>query len=66
MALANQKHYISLYTCSAEHLAEFKSKHPDIKTGKGCINFKPGHEIPFEDVQAVVAHAIGHTKPTDK
>lgn len=60
VALANQKHYISLYTCSAEHLAAFKSKHPGIKTGKGCINFKPGQEIPYEDVRAVVIHAIEH------
>jgi len=66
VALANQKHYISLYTCSAEHLAAFKSKHPDIKTGKGCINFKPGQEIPNEDVRAVVVHAIEHPKPTHK
>jgi len=66
VALANQKNYISLYTCSAEHLAEFKARHPDIKTGKGCINFQPGRKIPFEDLRAVIVHAIEHPKSTKK
>ena len=38
VALANQKHYVSLYTCGAHHIAEFKAKYPAIKTGTGCIN----------------------------
>ena len=41
VALANQKHYISLYTCGPHHLSEFKEKYPNIKTGKGCITLSP-------------------------
>ena len=62
VALANQKHYVSLYTCGHHHIAEFKQKHPEIKTGKGCINFKPGNELPVEDLKAVVTHAITNPK----
>jgi uncharacterized protein YdhG (YjbR/CyaY superfamily) len=62
VAIANQKHYVSLYTCGAHHLAEFKQKHPQIKTGKGCINFKCSDTLPLEDVELVVRHAIEHPK----
>ena len=62
VAIANQKHYVSLYTCSPAHLAAFKEKHPYYKTGKGCINFREKDEIPVKDVKQVVRHAILHPK----
>ena len=58
VALANQKSYISLYTCSAEHITDFKARHPKIKTGKGCINFKNSDEIPEQDLKAVIKNAM--------
>ena len=64
VAIANQKNYVSLYTCSAEHLAEFKKKLPKYKTGKGCINFREKDEIPEKYVKAVIRHAILHPKTT--
>ena len=63
VALANQKHYVSLYTCGAEHLAEFRAAHPEIRTGKGCINFKPDAELPVVAIEQVIRHAIEHPKP---
>ena len=60
VAIANQKSYVSLYTCSAEHLKEFRNAHPGIKTGKGCINFRMKDEIPDAAVQQVVEHAMLH------
>ena len=62
VALANQKDHVSLYTCGESHLVEFKQKHPDIKTGKGCINLKPIDDLPLEDIEQVVGHAIEHPK----
>ena len=62
VALANQKNYVSLYTCGYHHIAGFKEKHPKIKTGKGCINFKPGDQLPLQDLKAVVKHAITQPK----
>ena len=62
IALANQKHYVSLYTCSAYPLEIFKSKHPKIKTGKGCINFKPNNVLPLDDIQVVIERAIVNPK----
>jgi len=58
IALANQKQYISLYTCSASHLESYKQKHPQQKTGKGCINFREHDEIHYDDLETVIGHAI--------
>jgi len=61
VALANQKHYVSLYTCGAHHLEKFKQKYPAIKTGKGCINFKVTDSIPVTEIKKVIKHAIEHS-----
>ena len=62
VALANQKNYVSLYTCGYHHIRDFKEKHPRIITGKGCINFKETDSIPIEDIRNVVRHAMLHPK----
>ena len=62
VALANQKNYISLYTCGESHLNAYKHKHPTQKTGKGCINFKQSDTVPVTAVRKVIRHAIEHPK----
>lgn len=62
VAIANQKNHVSLYTCGAHHLVEFKEKYPAIKTGKGCINFKNTDTLPILALKKVVKHAIQHPK----
>lgn len=62
VAIANQKHYLSLYTCGYNHIARFKEKHPEIRTGKGCINFKPTINLPVSDISEVISHAIRNPK----
>jgi len=62
VAVANQKNYVSVYTCMPKHLEKFKKAHPKIKTGKGCINFKPGDSIPFTDLENVIHSAMEHGK----
>jgi len=63
IALANQKQYISLYTCGASHLESYKQKHPRQKTGKGCINFRDHDVIHYDDIATVIRHAIRSPKP---
>lgn len=62
VAIANQKHHVSLYTCSSSHIAQFKQKHPEIKTGKGCINFRVRDSLPLQHIRAVIKHAIEQPK----
>lgn len=58
VSLANQKHYVSLYTNGARNLKEFKRDFPGIKTGTGCINFREKDELPEEGVRRVIRHAM--------
>ena len=62
VAIANQKHHIAVYTCSAAHIVEFKQHHPEIKTGKGCINFRDRDVLPLQALEQVIVHAILHPK----
>jgi uncharacterized protein YdhG (YjbR/CyaY superfamily) len=58
VAVANQKHYVSLYTCGFSHIESFTRKYPEIKTGKGCINFRESQALPLNDIKQVIKHAI--------
>ena len=62
VAIANQKHYISIYTCGESHLRAYKNKHPQQKTGKGCINFRARDDIHYDDLANVIKHAIESPK----
>ncbi len=58
VAIANHNYYISVYTCSYDHISGFKKKYPKIKTGKGCINFRDKDEIPFDEITEVIKRAL--------
>lgn len=60
VAIANQKQYVSLYTCSEQHIASFKAKYPTIKSGKGCINFRDSITIPYDDLEQVIISAMNY------
>lgn len=62
VAIANQKNYVSLYTCGYHHIKDFKERHPAIKTGKGCINFKETDVLPKNDLKQVISHAMLQVK----
>jgi len=63
VALGYRKDGVSLYTCGAHHLAAFRARHPKIKTGTGCINFRTGDPLPLPALKQVIRHAIEHPKP---
>ncbi len=62
VSLANQKHYVSLYTCSETYIADFKAKHPQIKTGKACINFRDSDPVPAAALKKVIKLAMESKK----
>ena len=63
VAVANQKRYVSLYTCFAPSLASFKEQCPGVKTGKGCINFADRDEFHVAAIQAVIEAAMSRGAP---
>ena len=53
---------VSLHGGGSDLLDDFKAKFPQIKTGKGGINFKVGDEIPVEDVTTFIRNAMERKK----
>ncbi len=62
VGLGYWKQGVTLYSEAISKIAEFRTKHPKFKTGKGCINFKLQDEIPLPDVLDVIRFAMEHTK----
>lgn len=62
LSIASQKHYLSVYACSAQHLDSFKEKYPKIKTGKGCINIKDTDSFELDDLTSVSISALTPSK----
>jgi uncharacterized protein YdhG (YjbR/CyaY superfamily) len=58
IAVANQKSYVSVYTCGYYHIDSYKKKHPETKSGKGCLNFRDKDKIHFKDLKDVVKSAL--------
>ena len=58
LAMASQKSYVSVYTCSKEKIAPFVKKHPEIKCGKGCLNFRDTQDLHLPDLKKVVVKAL--------
>ncbi|WP_455203000.1 DUF1801 domain-containing protein [Kaarinaea lacus] len=50
VSIANQKHYISVYFCSEELIADIKVKHPKLSFGKGCVRIKDNQDLPLADL----------------
>ncbi len=61
LAWANQKHYLSLYTCSSQRIAGFVSRHPHARAGVGCLRFKDKDEFPMPDIKKVIKNALAPT-----
>ena len=58
VALGYWKEGVSIYTMLPPLIKEFKLKHPTIKTGKGCINFRLTDNIPVSDIKRVIKGAV--------
>jgi uncharacterized protein YdhG (YjbR/CyaY superfamily) len=57
-AWKSQKYSLSVYTCSAERIAAFMKKHPEIPHGVGCINFGDHDPFPPHDLATVIKNAL--------
>lgn len=58
VALANQKHYVSLYLMPLYVFPESKARLDNsgkkLKCGKSCINFKAAEDLPLETIAEIV------------
>jgi uncharacterized protein YdhG (YjbR/CyaY superfamily) len=53
------KQGVSLYTGCPELITAFRQKYPEIKTGKGCLNFRLADKIPVPDLKQLIQGALG-------
>ncbi len=58
VALGYRKNGVTLYSEDKAAIEKYKKVNPKSKTGKACINFKPGEAIPLDDLKAVILSAI--------
>lgn len=58
IAWGNKKSHLSVYTCSAQRIADFRLRHPEIRSGVGCLNFRDADDVPLADLKRVVRNAL--------
>jgi uncharacterized protein YdhG (YjbR/CyaY superfamily) len=52
------KEGVSMHGGGTDYISEFVAAHPEIKTGKGSLNFRLSDHIPEEDVKAFIHRAM--------
>ncbi|MBT5954449.1 DUF1801 domain-containing protein [bacterium] len=62
VAIGNKKHHWALYTCSAEKIKPYIEKHPDIKHGVGCLNFRAKDILDIDTIAIVLNNALNISK----
>ena len=60
--LGLRKDGVSLYTNNPDFIAGFKSRHPHVKNGKACLNFRLTDEFSDEDILEVIHLAMDEKK----
>jgi uncharacterized protein YdhG (YjbR/CyaY superfamily) len=58
VAWASTQRHLALYTCSAERIAGFRARHPEIEAGQGCLRFRDRQRLPLADLAQVVKNAL--------
>lgn len=58
ISIGNQKSYWSVYTCSEEKISPYLKKYPQIKHGKGCLNFRKKDTVDLELMKEVIQNAM--------
>jgi len=58
VAWASAQRHLALYTCSAERIAGFRARHPEVEAGRGCLRFRDRQRLPLADLAQVVKNAL--------
>ena len=58
VALGNQKHYVAVYFCSADLIAEIRVKNPKINCGTGCVRIRDNQEVPLAELERAFRKAM--------
>lgn len=58
VAWASTPRHLALYTCSAQRIASFRARHPEVAAGRGCLRFRDSQRLPLADLAQVVRNAL--------
>ena len=58
VAWASMQRHLALYTCSAERIAGFRARHPEVAAGRTCLRFRDSQRLPLADLAQVVRNAL--------
>lgn len=58
VAWASTRRHLALYTCSAERIAGFRARHPEVEAGRGCLRLLDRQRLPLADLAQVVRNAL--------
>lgn len=58
VAWASARRHLALYTCSAERVAGFRARHPEVEAERGCLRFRDSQRLPLADLAQVVKNAL--------
>jgi hypothetical protein len=62
VAWASMRRHLALYTCSAERIAGFRARHPEVAAGRGCLRFRDGQRLPLADLAQVIGNALAPSR----
>ena len=58
ISIGNQKNYWSVYTCSIDKISDYIKHNPDMKHGKGCLNFRKKDVLDEASMKIVIKKAL--------
>jgi uncharacterized protein YdhG (YjbR/CyaY superfamily) len=58
IAWGSMQQHLALYTCSAERIAGYLARHPEVRAGQGCLRFRDHQRLPLADLAQVVKNAL--------
>ena len=58
VGLASQKHYLALYVCPGDVLAEFRARFGKLNCGKGCIRFRKLEDLPLDVTEQMLRETL--------
>jgi uncharacterized protein YdhG (YjbR/CyaY superfamily) len=58
VAWASARRHLALHTASAERIAGFRTRHPEVQAARGSLMFRDGERLPLADLTQVVKNAL--------
>jgi len=62
IAWGSLQQHLAVYACSAERIAGYLARHPEMQAGLGCLRFRDHQRLPLADLAQVVKNALAPSR----